>query len=861
MRGGPCCSVGGATVGSSAAPGVAHPRRSQLFFDVPDMPEQEHQDISAELEAGLTHRYVVERTLGRGGMATVYLARDVRHGRHVALKVVQPEVGAAVSTERFLREIRVTAQLMHPHILPLHDSGEVQGLLYYVMPFVDGESLRERLTRERRLPPEAVGRIMREVASALDYAHRRRVIHRDIKPENVLLADGHGVVADFGIARALTRATEGIPTDGPGEPGVPSAVPNPTLTALGIALGTPAYMAPEQALGDVAIDHRADLYALGVIAYEALAGAHPFAGRTAQGMVAAHLANMPTPLGHACPDVPTSLAAIVMQLLAKDPAARPASAAAVLTALDAMSATSSAQEGTARPSATGPAKRRRRVAIGVGMAILTSVAGYAAWHRRATAGEQVGGRAQLAVPAPTPARPSVAVLPFENVSGDRADEHFSDGLTEELIGVLGKVSGLKVVGRTSVFALKGKGLDVRAVADTLGVATVLDGSVRRYGERLRVSAQLVSAADNSVLWTETYERNLEDVFAVQEQVAQAIVAALRVTLIDGTDTVLVRRQTADPVAYELYSKGRYVMNTRSDREGGLQAARFFEQAIARDSMFAHAHAGLSDAHARMAIFGYDRPHVAFARAKAAARRALAIDSTLAEAHLALGHVLFVYDFDRVAAEREIRRAIALDPNLTYGRVVFAIHLQGQARFDEAIAHLDTARTRDPLAAFVPNVLGRVYVSAGKPDAAIRVLTEALELNPLLDLAYQQLGHAYLQKGMREEAIAALRRAAELSGPRDSAQLAYAYAVSGQRDEADRVIGTLLDPSRPQFGLPFHIAMAYTGLGNMDEAFAWLERGYAERSSFMDAVKIERAFAPLHVDPRWGRLLRRMGHEP
>src|SRR5688500_7416518 len=302
MRRDPCCPVGGATVASSAAPGVAPPRRSQRFFDVPDMPEQERQDISAELEAGLTHRYGAERKLGHGGMATVYLARDLRHGRHVALTVVQPAVGAAVSTERFLREIRLTAQLMHPHILPLHDSGEVQGLLYYVMPFVDGESLRERLTREGRLPPEAVGRIMREVASALDYAHRQGVIHRDIKPENVLLADGHAVVADFGIARALTRATDGTPTNESAEPGASHAVPNPTLTALGLALGTPAYMAPEQALGDLAVDHRADLYALGVIAYEALAGAHPFAGRTAQAMVAAHLASTPTPLGDACPD-------------------------------------------------------------------------------------------------------------------------------------------------------------------------------------------------------------------------------------------------------------------------------------------------------------------------------------------------------------------------------------------------------------------------------------------------------------------------------------------------------------------------------------------------------------------------------
>jgi TolB-like protein/DNA-binding SARP family transcriptional activator/Flp pilus assembly protein TadD len=488
--------------------------------------------------------------------------------------------------------------------------------------------------------------------------------------------------------------------------------------------------------------------------------------------------------------------------------------------------------------------------------LLSGVAAHAAWSERRDPLPPTARPAAVATP-------SVAVLPFTNTSGDPADEHSSDGLTDELIGALGKVSGLTVAGRTSAFALKGSRLGVRAVAETLGVSFVVEGSWRRSGGRLRVGAQLVSAADGAVLWAETYDRGVADIFAVQEEIARAIVGALQVRLgAGGARAHLVERPTADLAAYELYLKGRHVYEVRTGREGILQAVGYFEQATARDPAYAHAYAGLSDAYTRLAILGYGPPRETFTRAKAAVHRALALDSTLAAAHASLGHVLFVSEFARADAERHFRRAIALDPSYPLARAWLGVCLSDQGRFAEAIAQLDTARALDPLSSTVGHLLGRIYVRARRPDDAIRTLAPVLDLYPQSDLAHQQLGHAYLLKGMGPQALTALRRAAALTGPRDSAQLAYALAVTGDAAEAEQILRALLAPARRGGGaLPYHIAMAYAGLGDRDAAFGWLDRGYAERASFMAGVKVDPGFARLHADPRWPGLLRRMALAP
>ena len=450
--------------------------------------------------------------------------------------------------------------------------------------------------------------------------------------------------------------------------------------------------------------------------------------------------------------------------------------------------------------------------------------------------------------------PSIAVLPFANTSGDPADEPFSDGLTEELISAISRVPGLTVTGRTSSFALKGRGLDVRRIGETLGVATLLEGSVRRSGGRVKVAAQLVSVQDNVVLWSDTYDRVTEDIFAVQEEIARATANALRKTLGVGAP---LSRSVRNLVAYELCLKGRYILNTRTSEERLGQAIRYFDQAIARDPSCAAAYAGMSDAHAYLAVFGYRRAHDAFPTAIDAARKALALDDTIAEAHAALGHAFCVYDFQWAAAERELRRAVELDPSYTFARVALGICLQDQARFDEAVAELAAAREADPLSPHVYAVLGRVHVNARQPDEAITCLREAMALGPDLDLVHQQLGHAYLQRGLGDEAIAAFARAAELSGVRDTAHLAYAHAVTGARTRAESMMHSLIDSQAYRHVLPFHLAMAYSGLGDVDAAFEWLDLGYEERSSFMDGVKVTPAFEPLHGDARWVRLLGRM----
>ena len=457
-------------------------------------------------------------------------------------------------------------------------------------------------------------------------------------------------------------------------------------------------------------------------------------------------------------------------------------------------------------------------------------------------------------------RASVAVLPFANTSGDPSDQPLADGLTDELISALGKVAGLRVVGRTSAFAVAGRGLAAREVGVTLGVGTVLEGSVRRLGTRLKVSVQLVNADNDAVVWSETYARELSDVFEVQEEIARGIVDALRGALRrSGVRDRLVGRAPTSLEAYELYLKGRHVWNTRFSGDGLTLALSLFEQAVALDPTYARAHAGISDAHAILAIFGYGSASEEFSAAKSAARKALALDESLAEAHVSFAHVLFVHDFAWDAAERSFRRAIELDPASPMAHSFFAVCLQDQGRFDEAIAELQTARSIDPLSPHVGNLLGRVYVNARRADDAIRALQDALELNPHSDLAYQQLGHAYLQKGMNSAAIVAFRQAAAMSGPRDAAHLAYALAVTGERDEARRQLAELSSASSSYPDrLAFHIAMAHAGLGDTDEAFRLLERGLEARAAFMDGLKITPAFDVLHDDPRWRSLLRRMG---
>ncbi len=484
-----------------------------------------NDEVLEHLQDALSGRYTIERELGAGGMATVYLARDLKHERRVAIKVLHPQLAATIGAVRFLREVTIAANLSHPHILPLHDSGQSGSTLYYVMPYIEGESLRDRLQRDGKLPPAEATRILQQVADALSYAHARGIVHRDIKPENVMLTGRNAVVADFGIAKAVSDASETSQEETPGG-----------LTNVGVVIGTPAYMAPEQALGDPTVDQRVDIYAWGVMAYEMLTGRQPFRGRNQQEILSAKVTQSPEPIAREDTKVTDSLPDVISKSLEADPNDRWQTVEEMLPQLEA-----SSLQGTA-----GPMQTVWRIGVGSVLIVILVVS---LWM----AGRLLTGGPSRADLAP---RTSIAVLPFSDLSEAGDSEFFSDGLADELIASLSRLEDLQVVGRTSAFWFKDKEDDLQSIGEQLSVGSVVDGSVRRAGDRVRVSAQLIDVHDGFQLWSDTYERELDDIFAVQEDVAQSIASALQVELAAG-DTMIVQSGTENVDAYSAYLLGRF----------------------------------------------------------------------------------------------------------------------------------------------------------------------------------------------------------------------------------------------------------------------------------------------------------------
>ncbi len=541
---------------------------------------------------------------------------------------------------------------------------------------------------------------------------------------------------------------------------------------------------------------------------------------------------------------------------APEPNTQPQAAIDEVVAVAALPAIEPTQEPVREQSVFVPSRRKwTPYLLAAGVLLAVVVSGYTAWRSRAASRTASSGPPARS----TVSRTSVAVLPFANSGGAAADEPFADGLTDELISALSKVTGIRVTGRTSAFALKGRGLNVRTIADTLGVGSVLEGSVRREGDRLRVSAQLVSAGDNSVIWAETYERKLADVFDVQAEIDRAISSALLPALggrVASAGPVRVR----DLATYELYLKGRYFSGRRTPPDL-RRAVAYFEQAVAGDSTFAQAYARLADARVLLVLLGDSPPQVELPRARVAAATAIRLDSTLAEAHAALGNINEAFDWDAAAADRELALAVDLDPGYATAQLYHGIHLLNRGHFEEAAARLEQARALDPLSAPVRMQLGRMYVSAHRPEMALPLLQSAVELSPEFTAAYLQIGDAYLQQHNFAAALSAFRRAAALNGGRDSAQIAFGLAATGQRDSAMKVLGAFLADRTRGYLPPVPVAKAYVALGDVDAAFRWLERGYDQRAAQMRTIKVTPAFDPLHSDPRWARLLQRMHVEP
>jgi serine/threonine-protein kinase len=806
-------------------------------------------ELREHLQTTLGSAYTIERELGGGGMSRVFVATETALGRRVVVKVLPPELSGELSAERFKREITLAARLRHPHIVPVHAAGEAGGLLYYTMPLVEGESLRARLARGGELPVGEAVRVLREVADALGYAHGKGVVHRDIKPENILLEHAHAVVADFGVAKALAAATQGAH---PGEG---------TLTSLGVALGTPAYMAPEQAAGDPGVDHRADLYALGVVAYEMLTGAAPFAGRPSQALLAAHATEPPESITKRRPGLPAGLAALVMRLLEKRPADRPQGAEEIVHALEGI-ATPSEGATPAAPARTARLRTpHRRLLWAVSALILVAAVGTSAywrWGRSGARQSAAAARPASSLIRPAPVSKSIAVLPLASVGADTANSYFADGMTEAFITALAQVPGLRVTPRTSAFALRGQALSARQVGETLHVASVLEGSVQRAGERLRFAVRLTDAAKDSAMWAATYEGDRRDIFRLQDSIARAVVSALQLRLAGGAAQPLVREATRSLAAHELYLRGRYFWNQRTP-SALRTAARYFEQAIARDSSYAEAYAGLAETYVVFPTYDVSSPREGYPRAKAAALKALALDSTLAGAHAVLAHSRMRYEWDWPGAKREFRHALALDPSNATTHSWYAEYFDALGRHEEAAAESDLALALDPLSRIIGVVKAGELYFGRRNDEALAQLRRALELDPNFARAHADLGRVYLATGRPAAAVTELETARRLSGRSyDIGVLASAYAAAGQRDRALGIVRELAQARRHEYVRPMALVLAYAGLGDTDQAVAWLARAVDERDTGVIFLRLDPLFDPLRSEPRFTALVKRVG---
>lgn len=779
------------------------------------------------LRPALADRYDIDREVGRGGMATVFRARDVRHDRTVALKVLHPELAEALGAERFLREVRITARLAHPHILPLLDSGAADGLLFYVMPFVEGETLRERIRREGELPVEEALRYVREAAEALGYAHSLGIVHRDVKPENILLQGGHALIADFGIARAVDDTAQ-------------------PLTYTGVSMGTPMYMSPEQAHGTSAVDARSDQYSLGCVAYELLTGEPPFTGPNVMAITTRKLTESVPPLRGRRTSVSAAVDAAITRALARSAADRFRTMHEFVTALDGGPVSSQETPAVAPPAGASRVTGPRRVLATVGgtLAVVAAL-GFALW----TARERTAGVATEST------LNSIAVLPFDNLSADTAQAYFAQGLADELVTSLSMVEGVRVASRTSTGALVRQGLDIAAIAEKLNVQTVLEGSLRVSGDRIRVSTRLVRVEGDSAIWSANYDRDADDVLKIQEEVATAIVGALRGKLSAGALDA-VRSGTDDPEAYDLYLQG--IANRGRQTNASIEKAiEYFKAATERSPTFARAFAAMGSSYAVQGWYDYRPPKVAFPAALQAANEALRLDPRSASAQATIAYARLYYDWDLPAAEREFVRALEMDPNSGLAHQWYGNYLAVAQRWDESEAAFRTALMLEPTLP-VRHAVG-IWVAAHRGDYArsVELLARAVEFDSTYASTYAWGAIGLEGLGRLDDAITALQRAAMLSGqsPAVVASLARVHAVKGDSAQARALLARVLQaPVVPAY----EVAKVYLALGERAEAMRWLERAYDLRSHSMVFLRIDPQLAPLRGDAAFEALMKKVG---
>ena len=743
--------------------------------------------------------YEVLSQIGAGGMGEVYRARDTRLDRSVAIKVLPAELSNDPHRRaRFEREARVVAALSHPHICTLYDVGEQDGTAFLVMELLEGQTLKQLMSRRRLGVGEMIA-IALDAADGLESAHARGIIHRDVKPANIFITRrGQAKILDFGLAKA---APEG--------PAAATRTARDLLTDAGTAVGTVAYMSPEQALGQD-LDARTDLFSLGVVLYEMATGDLPFRGDTSAALFDRLLHQAPTSLTRLNPDVPEALARIVDKALEKNRDVRYQSAREMSVDL----------------------QRLRR--------------------------ERQSGPVAASGIAEPPRTPSLAVLPFANLSADKENEYFSDGLAEDIIDALTQVPGLRVMARTSAFAFRGKDQDVREVGARLNVEHILEGSVRRAGNRVRVTAQLVKSSDGYHLWSQRFDREMTDIFAIQDEISQAIVEKLRVRLAEDRD--LTRRRAVDPDAFQLYLKGQYYWN-KTTLEGVLKGMECFQHAIDKDPSYALAYSWLSHCYSMLGV-NYRPPHETFPKGKALALRALELDSAIAEPHVSIAAGQIFYDWDWAGAGYHLDRAIALSPSYAFAHNLKAYHSELMGRPDEAMSEITRAQELDPLALVVNLDVGVRHYFARRYDRAIEQFQGVREIEPNTALVPYFLWLACEQQGDYGRALAELQRlspaaAGPETGSRRQGPLTRESYMAAVWEERPR-LQELRDRRIISAG---DVAAIDTSLGETDLAFEWLEKAYQDRESRLPWIKLDPRFDALRADARFEGLLRRMNLHP